>query len=138
MSPSYNHSYLSYKIARALDKDNKFNIHIEMTLDIEGVDYIPDIALYQRTQIDFLHDKIKSENPPVLIVEILSPKQPVNEITDKFEVYLRAGVQSCWLVIPPTKTVVLFHDIQHPGSYSNGLISDEALEMDISVEDIFA
>lgn len=99
MTPSYNHSYLAYRIAKVLDQDEKYNLHIEMTLDISGTDYIPDIVLYKKERIDFLHDKVKADKPPLLLVEILSPKQAVNEITEKFEVYLLAGVQSCWAYI---------------------------------------
>ncbi len=137
MSPSYNHSYLAYRIAKTLDQNDKYNIHIEMTLDIGGTDYIPDIALYEKQKIDFLHDKIKAEEPPILIVEILSPGQSVNEITEKFEIYFHAGVKSCWLIIPPTKTIVLFHDIHHPISYSTGKFKDQITGIDVSVEDIF-
>ena len=138
MSPSYNHSYLSYRIAKLIDQEEKYNIHIEMTLDIGGTEYIPDIALYKKHPIDFLHDKIKAEEPPILLVEILSPKQAVNDITDKFEVYFQAGVQSCWLVIPPTKTIVLFCDIRHPNSYSTGHFTDPIIGVDVAVDDIFA
>ncbi len=94
MSPSFNHSYLAYRIAKNLDTSEKFNIHIEVTLDLGGTDYVPDIALYKKQHIDFLHDKVKADTPPILNAEILSPKQTVNEITEKFEVYLHAGVQS--------------------------------------------
>ena len=83
MTPSYNHSYLAYRIAKVLDQDDQYNLHIEMTLDIGGTDYIPDIALYQKEPIDFLHDQIKTEKPPLLLVEILSPKQAVNEMPEK-------------------------------------------------------
>ena len=91
MSPSFNHSYLAYRIAKNLDTSERFNIHIT-----------------------------------------------VHEMTEKFEVYLQAGVQSCWLVIPPTKTVVVFHDIQQPRSYSTGQISDSVINFDVAVEEIFA
>ncbi len=138
MTPSYNHSYLAYRIAKVLDQGDKYNFHIEMTLDINGTDYIPDIALYKKEQIDFLHDKVKADKPPLLLVEILSPKQAVNEITEKFEVYLQAGVQSCWLVIPPTKTIVLFQDIQQPLSCSSGCFTDPVVELEVAVEDIFS
>lgn len=137
MSPSYNHSYLAYRIAKLLDQEEKYNIHIEVTLDIDGVDYIPDIALYQKQSIDFLHDKIKTETPPLLVIEILSPRQSVNEVTEKFEVYFQAGVQSCWLVIPPTKTVVMFHDMRHPTSCSTGAFSDPVIGLTVAIEDIF-
>ncbi len=137
MSPSYNHSYLAYRIAKAVDRDDKYNIHIELTLDIGGTDYISDIALYEKLRIDFLHDKIKAEEPPILIVEILSATQAVNEITDKFEIYFQAGVQSCWLVIPPTKTIILFQDIHHPVSYSTGHFTAPTISVDVSLENIF-
>lgn len=137
MSPSYNHSYLAYRIAKLLDQGEKFNVHIEVTLDIEGADYIPDIALYQRKKIDFLHDKIKSEEPPLMVVEILSPKQSVNEVTEKIEIYLRAGVKSCWLVIPPTKTIIVFNDINNPVSCSTGVLTDPVLSFGISMDDVF-
>lgn len=32
MASSYNQSYLVYKIAKVLDQDDKYNLHIEMTL----------------------------------------------------------------------------------------------------------
>jgi len=138
MPLSCNHSYLAYRIAKVLDQGEKYNLHIEMTLDLNGTDYIPDIALYRKEQIDFLHDKIKTDKPPLLLVEILSPKQAVNEITEKFEVYLQAGVKSCWLVIPPTKTIVLFQDIQQPLSCSSGCFTDPIVELEVAVEDIFS
>mgnify|MGYP002065624277 CR=1 FL=1 len=62
----------------------------------------------------------------------------VNEITDKFEIYLQAGVKSCWLVIPPTKTVVLFHDMHHPVSCSTGQFADPIMGLEVSLEEIFA
>ncbi|MCP5126679.1 MAG: Uma2 family endonuclease [Gammaproteobacteria bacterium] len=137
MSPSYNHSYLAYRIARLLDHEEKFNFHIGITLDIDGNDYIPDIAVYEKKEIDFLHDKVKADERPLMVVEILSPKQGVNEVTEKIEVYLRAGIKSCWMVIPPAKTIVIFHDINKPVSYSSGILTDWILNMEIPVEEIF-
>nr|VFK22792.1 MAG: Putative restriction endonuclease [Candidatus Kentron sp. MB] len=137
MSPSFNHSYLAYRIARALDQGEQYNIHVEVTLDIEGVDYVPDIALYGKRPIDFLCDQTKSKEPPLLLVEILSPNQSVNEITNKFKVYFEAGVKSCWLVIPPAKTIVLFHDLRSPRSYSTGKLLDSNVGIEVSIEEIF-
>lgn len=137
MSPSYNHSYLAYHIAKLLDKEEKFNFHIEMTLDLAGVDYIPDIVVYEKKAIDFLHDRIKADEKPLLAVEILSPKQSVNDVMEKIEVYLNAGVKSCWLVIPPTRTIILFSDINQPLSYSTGILTDSALNVQIALADVF-
>ena len=60
MSPSYNHSYLTSQIAKSLDQGNRFNIHVELTLDINGKDYIPDIALYEQHPIDYFYDNVKT------------------------------------------------------------------------------
>ncbi|NOQ34647.1 MAG: hypothetical protein GQ569_01970 [Methylococcaceae bacterium] len=137
MSLSYNHSYLAYQLAKTIDKNGDFNLHIEITLDINGTDYIPDVAVYQRQAVDFLHDKVRSETLPLLAIEILSPKQAINDITDKIEIYLQAGIKSCWLVIPPTKTIIVFNDIHKPQSYSTGMFKDLVLDNEISVEAIF-
>lgn len=137
MPPSYNHSYLAYRLAKLMYDETRFNLHIEITIDINGADYIPDIAVYPRKAVDFLHDKIKTELLPLLIVAILSPQQSVNEIMEKFELFLQAGIQSCWLVIPPTKTIIVFNDIQQPQSYSKGFFEDIILQKEIAVEQIF-
>ena len=137
MSPSYNRSYLAYRIAKLLDKEERFNFHIEMTLDIAGVDYIPDNSVYDKKTIDFLHDRIKADEKPLLAVEILSPKQSVTDVMEKIEVYLNAGVKSCWLVIPPTRTIIIFNDINKPLSHSTGVLTDSALNVEIALADVF-
>ncbi|MCB1920549.1 MAG: Uma2 family endonuclease [Candidatus Competibacteraceae bacterium] len=80
---------------------------------------------------------MKADERPLMVVEILSPKQGVNEVTEKIEVYLRAGIKSCWMVIPPVKTIVIFHDINKPVFYSSGTLTDWILNMEIPVEEIF-
>ena len=138
MSPSYNHSYLASQIAIHLYDRDKYNIHVELTLDINGTDYIPDIALYEKQPINFFHDSVKTQHMPILVVEILSPRQVISDITDKFETYFQAGIQSCWLVIPPTQTITVFHDTQHPTSYSTGKVTDSVVNLDVNVADIFS
>jgi Uma2 family endonuclease len=49
---------------------------------------------------------------PVLVVEILSPNDTQEEINDKIDVYLRAGVALVWVVDPHHRTVEIFR----PGS----------------------
>ncbi len=136
MSLSYNHSYLAYRLAKHID-DEHFNLHIELSLDIDGINYVPDIAVYPRSHINFLYDKLKTEQCPLLIIAILSPKQAINDITDKFEIYFQAGVKSCWLVIPPTKTIIVFNDMSNPQPYSAGAFIDTVLKKEITVEQIF-
>ena len=120
------------------NKQNKYNIHMGLTLDINGTDYIPDIAFYEKQPINFFRDSVKTQTMPILVIEILSPKQAVNDIIDKFEIYLQAGIQSCWLVIPPTQTITVYHDVQKPVSYSTGKVMDSVVDLDVSIDNIFA
>jgi len=137
MVPSYNHSYLAYRIGRLLDREEKFNIHIELALEINKAEYVVDVAAYPRQPVDFLHDTIKVQTLPLLVVEIISPTQSVQEFVEKAEDYLCAGIPACWLVIPPTKTIVVFHEITRPEAYSSGIFSEPALGIDMNVADIF-
>ena len=52
------------------------------------------------------------EGPPVLAVEILSPSDQHEEITDKVRAYLDAGVALVWLVDPDFRTVL----VHRPGA----------------------
>ena len=72
---SYNRSYLAYHIARSIDVRDLFNLHIELSLDINGREHIPGVAVYQRKPINFLRDTVRTTAMPLLAVEILSPNQ---------------------------------------------------------------
>jgi Uma2 family endonuclease len=53
------------------------------------------------------------KGPPDMIVEILSPSNPQNDMLVKFRKYLQAGVREYWIVDPEEKTVhacILDHD----------------------------
>jgi Uma2 family endonuclease len=45
------------------------------------------------------------KKPPITVIEILSPKQAVQDLVDKFDEYFKVGVKSCWLVIPTLEIV---------------------------------
>jgi Uma2 family endonuclease len=49
------------------------------------------------------------EGPPVLIVEILSPSDTVEDITEMVEQYLNAGVSIVWEVNPYFERVTVHH-----------------------------
>jgi hypothetical protein len=34
MPPSYNHSYLAYRLAKLMDDESRFNLHIEITIEM--------------------------------------------------------------------------------------------------------
>ena len=55
---------------------------------------------------------------PLLAVEILSPSDKHEEITEKVEEYLAAGVKLVWLVDPDFRTVQVFQPGQEPEMFN--------------------
>ena len=48
------------------------------------------------------------DGPPVLAVEIMSPSDKHDDITDKVELYLASGVSVVWVVDPDLHTVIVY------------------------------
>ncbi len=105
MSPSYNHSAIAVNIGAAINSSRKFRAFSELTLVIDGADYIPDLSVYTWRKIDIRRDRKKMEELPLLAVEILSPSQATEDLIEKADVYLKAGICSVWIVQPFAHTV---------------------------------
>jgi Uma2 family endonuclease len=69
---------------------------------------------------------------PDLAVEVISPNDTADEIDEKVDEYLRAGVRLIWVVSPVTRTV----RIRRPRSASAGPISILTNDETISGEDV--
>jgi Uma2 family endonuclease len=54
------------------------------------------------------------DGAPVLAVEILSPNNTVEEIDEKIEQYLKAGVSLVWIVDTRDRTVTIYRPGQEP------------------------
>ena len=123
-------------MAYELRKATNYRIHAELTVVIKGVEYKPDLCAYPYKEVDWVHDQIRTEELPLLAIEIVSPRQTVQEIVDKIDLYLDVGIQSCWLVMPFPRSIVVFRDSgQH--SFSQGDILDELLNIKMPVDSIF-
>ncbi len=51
---------------------------------------------------------------PVLVVEILSPKDTLDEVNEKIDTYLEAGVALVWVMNPHHRTVEIFRPGAEP------------------------
>ena len=70
------------------------------------------------------------EEPPDLVVEILSPSTGERDRTVKAELYARFGVRECWMVDPEQRTLsilVLGTDGYEPDPEENGLVRSTVL-----------
>lgn len=138
MIPSYHHAYLSSNMIVALHRLGKYSVFSRLALQLEK-DYIADVCIYPKRKVHFsAGDMVKVAEVPIMVTEILSPMQGTQEILEKFVAYFRAGVQSCWLVIPVAQSITVYASMEHAQTYTQGEIADDSLEIHIPVEEIFA
>ncbi len=105
---SWNHSIIHSCLITRLNTAGYIALP-ELTLSLpdshKGIK--PDIAVYPKPgTIDWVHDVSKVERLPVLIVEIVSPRQNIQCAVDKIDRYIASKITS-WLVHPFTRSVMV-------------------------------
>lgn len=85
-----------------------------------------------------MHDEVRASEPPITVVEILSPSQSVNEIIPKIETYFRFGIRSVWLVQPPLKQVAVFTPDMDARVFVEGDVIDPTLDVRVALDKIFS
>ena len=106
--PSFNHAIVQTNLAIEFSKHREFRVASELSLNLEGSPFTPDLSVYSREPVDMRHDIIRRTDPPLVTVEILSPLQGSHPVMEKVEQYLKAGVKTCWVVNPPTRTITIY------------------------------
>ena len=73
--PSKLHSRLQANILVQLvnNYQAKYDIFSELSLSLDGWDSVPDICIYEKTEIDYQNDEIELTIPPLCAIEIISP-----------------------------------------------------------------
>jgi Uma2 family endonuclease len=136
MSPSVNHSYVQSMLCSALVSLKQYSVFSELSIEIEGKEYVPDICLYSKREIDFFHDVIRMTELPLLAIEVLSPSQVMQELVDKIEIYLDAGIQSCCLITPITRSITIISDKKNSKTFVDNVIDDK-LNISLPLNEIF-
>jgi Uma2 family endonuclease len=146
---SFNHGYIQVRLGILFDRLGNFTPVNELSLDVSGVDLSkfdlrtkeeikPDICLYPKRGLSQPRDILKMREMPLLAVEILSPRQGLYEIWEKFRLYFELGVQSCWLIEPTTRVVTVYSSSQRWQAFVGDAVVDEKLGIRISISEIFA
>ena len=138
MSPSYNHAYIQMNLGALFKQMPQYSVFGELTLTIEGADYVPDVVVYPKRPVSYHRDILRMADMPLLIIEILSPTQGMQEIIDKFAIYFQAGVKSCWLVQPYGQSVMVWASPESSKHVVEGELVDEALGLRVPLAHIFA
>ncbi|MVM38720.1 Uma2 family endonuclease [Spirosoma sp. HMF3257] len=140
--PTLNHSYVQKNLLVSLDYRYRKTLTVlsELNLSVpERPDAVPDIAIYPKLQIDFLHDVTSMTQMPLTAIEIVSPSQSDAEILAKFERYFNAGVQSCWLVMPSFQAISVYSAFGKYRFFSeNDTLTDALTGIELSLSDIFS
>jgi Uma2 family endonuclease len=138
--PSRNHSRVSQNLSVALDSlSDRYDVYQQLSLKLNGWATIPDISVYPKGTLpnDWLSDEDEVSVPPLLAIEILSPKQNVQPLIDKIRQYLTYGVKSCWLLEPATRVGSVFPATGGSRGFAEGDLKDEPLGISLPLSGIF-
>lgn len=139
--PSRLHAVVQMRLTVYLSThyEGKFEFLPELSLDTPGQKSTPDIAIDEYGPIDFSRDEIKKPTPPLATIEILSPTQVLQTLLDKTNEYFSFGVKSCWVAIPPLKSIYVF---KAPNDYQvfshEDILHDPNLNIEVPLGVIFA
>ena len=139
--PSRNHARAAQNLGALLDRfKDRYVIYQQLSLNLDGWQTIPDLCLYRRGELssDWLTDDDEVTQPPVLVIEILSPKQNLQPLVDKIREYGRHGVKSCWLVLPATHVISVFPASGGSRAFTENILRDDTAEIEIPIADVFA
>ena len=149
---SLNHSIAQTQIAGLLFSDDRFRTMVELSLDASQIDLNqfglktkeelkPDVCLYPNTIIfNEVGDILRMSDMPLLTIEVISPKQGLDDIINKFKAYFALQIKSCWLVIPPIKSITVYSQINNFKPYDvkhDPEVIDEVLDIRLPLEKIF-
>lgn len=140
--PSTVHAFVSKNLLVSLEIHYRQRYTILPELALERSEDIPpsvpDIAIYPKFKIDVHQDTVRRTDTPVGIIEILSPTQSLDDLIEKAETFLLAGVQSVWIVVPGLEAVFVYHQ---PNRYDffrgEDVLRDERLGIELMLTSVF-
>ncbi len=135
---SYNHAKITYRLTKTLSRyDEKYDILPELEFELSHGRAKPDVAICKIGKTDWLRDIIRPTYPPILAIEILSPRQALSDLTDKvLDVYFPSGTSVVWIIIPHFRQVtVMIPDGQK--TITSGILFDENTGIELPLDNIF-
>ena len=150
-APSAFHQWIIRQAVRALfaqldDPGIGVTLWAPIGLFMPGSDPVqPDILVVRTGDLGMVRDR-RVYGPPALLVEVLSPPNPEQDLEVKRGAYARAGVPEYWIVRPATRDVlVCWQPDAALGDYAqvrlvaaNGELVSPTLPLRIAVVDLFA
>ncbi len=125
-------------VALSMYYKKRFRFISELTIELGNKTAVPDISIYEHFTIEWEEDEpAVMVEPPLVAIEIISPSQTFTEMRDKARKYFAQGVKSCWIVQPELKIISILHPSEPPITFTQGLVRDSAVDIEIPIEEVF-
>jgi len=143
---SHNHSAIQANLAFLLKRLGKYSVYTELSLDVSQLDtqkfkvkeeIKPDVCIYPKRGLSRPFDILKMAEMPLLVIEILSPRQGTQEILEKFAIYFALGVHSCWLIDPTIAVIAVYSALDQHKIFAVGEVVDEVVDVNLPFAEIF-
>lgn len=130
--PSLNHSYICIEVIKQLLDNKNIQPLPELTLNIDN-GLTPDVSVFSKNQIklDFLRDIVKFNEMPLLAIEVISPKQNIQDVLEKAVILIKAGVKAVWIIEPYGRTVFVTTE-QGENINHEDIVETEGIKVDFS------
>lgn len=141
--PSYYHSVVQSNLAAEfrVKYRNQYRALTQPTLLLEDWESEPDLAIFPKRPItNWRIDEIKIKETPLIVIEIISPRQGTQDITEKFSKYFEKGVKSCWFINPLIEIVQVYQADWKCDVFSNSSkeIQDKSFDIFLDFEQVFS
>ncbi len=135
-----NHALIQGRILCCLDRNygEVFTILPDINLNLSERKLVPDLAIYAPLMFDPDNNDLELKNAPLCVIDILFEVQNLHGLYQKYTYYLAEGVTSYWLVLPPLKTIFVFHSISNSTIFTHkDRLVDKKLNIELDLSEIF-
>jgi Uma2 family endonuclease len=138
--PSLNHSLVQVSLIMCLAPySHKYRFASELSLDLADWPSVPDLSILPKMKPDFRNDVTSVTEPPLGVIEIISPSQTLNQLVEKAEAYFAHGVKSCWLVLLPLTNIYVFSSADDYQIFrAHETLIDAILDIELPLNEVFS
>ena len=137
---SYNHSELQSHLAFLLRAAyrKQYSILTELDFDFASGKTRPDLCIMPKRRANWLEDEIVVQEVPITTIEIVSPEQSLNSLTERiYKKHFPAGVKTVWLVVPTVQTVSILLPDRKQVNFASGIITDPVTGVELTLSEVF-
>lgn len=137
--PSKNHSRIQARFSKEIlvRYEDVYDVRSEQTLGPPNPPFVPDLSIFPAEVSTWQYDKVKEDEVPLTVIEIISPSQTDTELTEKAAAYFVAGTKSYWLVQPLFRTVVILQPNADELVFHNEPLTDPTNGISIDLKNVF-